>query len=149
MKERPIDIFLSRNEETRYSLSRLSGIRESTLAHQAKNPLSKLPVSTLRALGMLTGLNSWSVLEVLESIEAELDPLLGFRDFLISHECTFPLLELELKELIDYADLKGIEIQNFAFNRFNEETHENMKKDVRKALENAISQLSELINTLE
>lgn len=44
-----IDQYLKNYDESRYSLSKLSGLTESTLSSQTKMPLSKLPISTIRA----------------------------------------------------------------------------------------------------
>ena len=145
-----MDIFLKKHDTTRYHLSKLSGILENTLSAQAKKPLSGIPISTLRALGMLVGLESWEVLEELEQIEKESDPILGFRSLLLKYQCTFPKLELTLYKLIQEANEQNIELKTFTFNRLENDMEKlddlkDKQAAVKKALENTIVQLSELV----
>ena len=148
-----MDIFLKKHATTRYHVSKLSGISENTLSAQSKKPLSGIPISTLRALGMLVGLESWEVLEELEQIEKESDPILGFRSLLLKYQCTFPKLELALYKLIQEAKEHNIEVSTFTFNRLENDMEKlddlkDKQEAVKIALSNAIVQLSELVENL-
>ena len=123
---------------------------EITLSVQSKKPISELPIKTLRALGMATGLYSWKVLEEMEQIEKESDSILGFRRLLLKYQCTFPKLELTLYKLIQEANDSNIELRTFTFNQLESDIEklDNLKEQqdaIKIALSNAIAQLSELV----
>lgn len=147
--KRTIDVYLENHGETRENLAMLSGFSLEQLDKAINMPLNNVTLSLLRSLGMLTRKYSYEVLKELEAYEAQSDPLLGFRDLLVKNKVTYPLLELKLKLLIDQANSRGIEIQPFTFNRFESEEHENEKEAVKTAMENAIKQLTDLIEPFD
>ncbi|EFS0529186.1 hypothetical protein H2O84_002547, partial [Listeria monocytogenes] len=55
----------------------------------------------------------------------------------------FPALEFELYCLIKEFEAANIEVSPFTFNRFENETHADIEKDVKKALKNAVVVLKE------
>ena len=149
MRKGLIEEYLNKNDRTIDGMSTLTGVSKEKLDEFNSKSLNEYPMSLIRSLAMYVGKESWVVLEDLELMTAQRDPLLGFRDLLIKYKCTFPLLEIELKQLIDYATTEGIKINNFTFNRFEDEVvdYDNKKEAVETAMENAIEVLNEMLYT--
>ncbi|HAA8551916.1 anti-CRISPR protein AcrIIA1, partial [Listeria monocytogenes] len=108
----------------------------------------KYTVSILRSLSLISGLSVSDVLFELEDIEKNSDDLAGFKHLLDKYKLSFPAQEFELYCLIKEFESANIEVLPFTFNRFENEEHVNIKKDVCKALENAITVLKEKKNEL-
>ncbi|MBC2267661.1 anti-CRISPR protein AcrIIA1 [Listeria sp. FSL L7-0083] len=141
-----LDEFLKTHNLTRYQLSKLTGISQNTLKDQNEKALNKYTVSLLRGLALVTGLSDSDVLFELAEIEKSYDDLAGFKQLLDTHRLSFPAQEFELYCLIKEFESANIEVLPFTFNRFENETHADIEKDVRKALENAITVLKEKKN---
>ncbi|EAC2471049.1 anti-CRISPR protein AcrIIA1 [Listeria monocytogenes] len=141
-----LDEFLKKHDLTRYQLSKLTGISQNTLKDQNEKTLNKYTVSILRALALITGMPISDVLFELEDLEKNADDLAGFKQLLDTHKLSFPAHEFELYCLIKEFESVNIEVLPFTFNRFESETHVDIEKDVRKALENAITVLKEKKN---
>ncbi|EAC5530932.1 hypothetical protein LT01_00325 [Listeria monocytogenes] len=141
-----LDEFLKRHDLTRYQLSKLTGISQNTLKDQNEKSLNKYTVSILRALALITGIPISDVLFELEDLEKNADDLAGFKHLLDKYKLSFPAQEFELYCLIKEFESANIEVLPFTFNRFESETHVDIEKDVRKALENAITVLKEKKN---
>lgn len=151
MKETTIlDEYLKLNNCTRYTVTKISGIPETTIRQQArKNDLSGLNVNTLRSIGMTVGKNSWTVLKELEDLELSKDDLLGFRELLDQYKVRFPKLEEELRDYIKELNDKEIKLNKFTFNRFNAAEHEDIKVALETALSNALDTLEELLEKID
>ncbi|ECQ5287654.1 hypothetical protein FZM55_11280, partial [Listeria monocytogenes] len=67
----------------------------------------------------------------------------GFKHLLDKYKLSFPAQEFELYCLIKEFESANIEVLPFTFNRFESETHVDIEKDVKKALNNAIAVLKE------
>ncbi|EDO1161553.1 anti-CRISPR protein AcrIIA1 [Listeria innocua] len=143
-----LDEFLKKHDLTRYQLSKLTGISQNTLKDQNEKSLNKYTVSILRALALITGMPISDVLFELEDLEKNADDLAGFKHLLDTYKLSFPAQEFELYCLIKEFESANIEVLPFTFNRFENETHVDIEKDVRKALENAITVLKEKKNEL-
>ncbi|EMS4484023.1 anti-CRISPR protein AcrIIA1, partial [Listeria monocytogenes] len=77
----------------------------------------------------------------LEDIEKNSDDLAGFKHLLGKYKLSFPAQEFELYCLIKEFESANIEVLTFTFNRFENEEHADIEKDVKKALNNAIAVL--------
>ncbi|EAG4505939.1 hypothetical protein CBM20_14530 [Listeria monocytogenes] len=141
-----LDEFLKTHNLTRYQLSKLTGISQNTLKDQNEKPLNKYSVSILRALALITEQQVTDVFTELAEIEKNYDDLAGFKHLLDTHNLSFPAQEFELYCLIKEFESTNIEVLPFTFNRFESETHVDIEKDVKKALENAITVLKEKKN---
>ncbi|EAC5612222.1 hypothetical protein B5530_14730 [Listeria monocytogenes] len=138
-----LDEFLKKHDLTRYQLSKLTGISQNTLKDQNEKPLNKYTVSFLRSLSFVTGEDVTDVLIELAELEKGYDDLAGFKYLLDKYKLAFPALEFELYCLIKEFEAANIEVSPFTFNRFESETHADIEKDVKKALNNAITVLKE------
>ncbi|EAF4479049.1 TPA_asm: anti-CRISPR protein AcrIIA1 [Listeria monocytogenes] len=138
-----LDEFLKKHDLTRYQLSKLTGISQNTLKDQNEKSLNKYTVSFLRALSLISGLSVSDILFELEDIERSVDDLAGFKYLLDKHKLSFPAQEFELYCLIKEFESANIEVLTFTFNRFENEEHADIEKDVKKALNNAIAVLKE------
>ncbi|MDA5772143.1 anti-CRISPR protein AcrIIA1, partial [Listeria monocytogenes] len=143
-----LDEFLKKHDLTRYQLSKLTGISQNTLKDQNEKSLNKYTVSILRSLSLISGLSVSDVLFELEELEKNYDDLAGFKHLLDKYKLSFSAQEFELYCLIKEFESANIEVLPFTFNRFENETHVDIEKDVRKALENAITVLKEKKNEL-
>ncbi|HAC0646117.1 TPA_asm: anti-CRISPR protein AcrIIA1 [Listeria monocytogenes] len=143
-----LDEFLKKHDLTRYQLSKLTGISQNTLKDQNEKTLNKYTVSILRALALIAGMPASDVLLELEQLEKNMDDLAGFKHLLDKYKLSFPAQEFELYCLIKELESANIEVLPFTFNRFENEEHVNIGKDVCKALENAITVLKEKKNEL-
>ncbi|EAF5292861.1 hypothetical protein C3Y99_00205 [Listeria monocytogenes] len=148
MKINLLDEFLKRHNITRYRLSKLAGISQNTLKDYNEKALNKYTVSFLRSLSFVTGEDVTDVLIELAELEKGYDDLAGFKHLLDKYKLSFPALEFELYCIIKEFEAANIEVLPFTFNRFENETHVDIEKDVRKALENAITVLKEKKNEL-
>ncbi|MCR6313464.1 helix-turn-helix transcriptional regulator [Listeria monocytogenes] len=138
-----LDEFLKKHNKTRYQLSKLTGISQNTLNDYNKKELNKYSVSFLRALSMCTGISTFDVFIELAELEKSHDDLAGFKHLLDKHKLSFPAQEFELYCLIKEFESANIEVLPFTFNRFENETHTDIEKDVKKALQNAVTVLEE------
>ncbi|EAG3565667.1 hypothetical protein B8102_13290 [Listeria monocytogenes] len=143
-----LDEFLKKHNKTRYQLSKLTGISQNTLNDYNKKELNKYTVSFLRTLSMCVGMSTVDVFIELAELEKSYDDLAGFKHLLDKYKLSFPAQEFELYCLIKEFESANIEVLPFTFNRFENEEHVNIKKDVCKALENAITVLKEKKNEL-
>ncbi|MBC1377835.1 anti-CRISPR protein AcrIIA1 [Listeria innocua] len=143
-----LDKFLKKYNLTRYQLSKLTGISENTLKDQNEKSLNKYTVSILRALALITDMPISDVLFELEDLEKSYDDLAGFKQLLDKYKLSFPAQEFELYCLIKEFEAANIEVLPFTFNRFDNETHTDIEKDVQKALENAITVLKKKKNEM-
>ncbi|EIZ7297586.1 hypothetical protein MQR51_000003 [Listeria monocytogenes] len=143
MKTNLLDTFLKRHNITRYRLSKLAGISQNTLKDYNEKALNKYTVSFLRSLSFVTGEDVTDVLLELAEIENGYDDLAGFKYLLDKYKLSFPALEFELYCIIKEFESANIEISPFTFNRFESETHTDIEKDVKKALQNAVTVLEE------
>ncbi|EIQ6433992.1 anti-CRISPR protein AcrIIA1 [Listeria monocytogenes] len=138
-----LDEFLKKHNKTRYQLSKLTGISQNTLNDYNKKELNKYTVSFLRTLSMCVGMSTVDVFIELAELEKNYDDLAGFKHLLDKYKLSFPSQEFELYCLIKEFESANIEVLPFTFNRFESETHVDIEKDVRKALNNAIAVLKE------
>ncbi|HAB7756299.1 TPA_asm: helix-turn-helix domain-containing protein [Listeria monocytogenes] len=136
-----LDEFLKKHNKTRYQLSKLTGISQNTLNDYNKKELNKYSVSFLRALSMCTGISTFDVFIELAELEKSYDDLAGFKHLLNKYKLSFPAQEFELYCLIKEFESVNIEVLPFTFNRFENEEHADIEKDVKKALNNAIAVL--------
>lgn len=143
-----LDDYLKSNGVSRYKVSKISGVSQTTLAEYKEKELKTFPVYLLDAVGMVTGKKSWEVLEELKWMENR-DDLNGFEQFLKKHEASFPALEIKLAALLDTLNDKGVTIDPFSFNRFENEPHDDIEADVEIALKNAITSLETALKNLE
>lgn len=141
-----LDEFLKKHDLTRYQLSKLTGISQNTLKDQNEKTLNKYTVSILRALALIAGMPASDVLLELEQLEKNMDDLAGFKHLLDKYKLSFPAQEFELYCLIKELESANIEVLPFTFNRFENEEHVDIEKDVKKALNNAIAVLKEKKN---
>ncbi|EMQ2615185.1 anti-CRISPR protein AcrIIA1, partial [Listeria monocytogenes] len=111
------------------------------LKDQNEKSLNKYTVSILRSLSLISGLSVSDVLFELEDIEKNSDDLAGFKHLLGKYKLSFPAQEFELYCLIKEFESANIEVLTFTFNRFENEEHADIEKDVKKALNNAIAVL--------
>ncbi|KAA9444625.1 hypothetical protein DCK65_00005, partial [Listeria monocytogenes] len=121
----------------------LTGISQNTLKDQNEKPLNKYTVSILRSLSLISGLSVSDVFIELAELEKNYDDLAGFKHLLDKYKLSFPAQEFELYCLIKEFESANIEVLPFTFNRFESETHVDIEKDVKKALNNAIAVLKE------
>ncbi|EPY2525843.1 helix-turn-helix domain-containing protein [Listeria monocytogenes] len=138
-----LDEFLKKHNKTRYQLSKLTGISQNTLNDYNKKELNKYTVSFLRTLSMCVGMSTVDVFIELAELEKSYDDLAGFKHLLVKYKLSFPALEFELYCLIKEFESANIEVSPFTFNRFENEEHADIEKDVKKALNNAIAVLKE------
>ncbi|ENI9064789.1 helix-turn-helix domain-containing protein [Listeria monocytogenes] len=138
-----LDEFLKKHNKTRYQLSKLTGISQNTLNDYNKKELNKYSVSFLRALSMCAGMSTFDVFIELAGLEKSYDDLAGFKHLLDKHKLSFPAQEFELYCLIKEFESANIEVLPFTFNRFENEEHADIEKDVKKTLNNAIAVLKE------
>lgn len=143
MRTNLLDTFLKRHNITRYRLSKLAGISQNTLKDYNEKSLNKYTVSFLRSLSFVTGEDVTDVLIELAELEKDYDDLAGFKHLLDKYKLSFPALEFELYCLIKEFEAANIEVSPFTFNRFESETHTDIEKDVKKALQNAVTVLEE------
>ncbi|MHC5404261.1 hypothetical protein, partial [Listeria monocytogenes] len=120
-----------------------TGISQNTLNDYNKKELNKYSVSFLRSLSFATGESVTDILLELAELEKDYDDLAGFKYLLDKYKLAFPALEFELYCLIKEFESANIEISPFTFNRFESETHTDIEKDVKKALQNAVTVLEE------
>ncbi|EAC3673342.1 hypothetical protein ARR16_03865 [Listeria monocytogenes] len=143
-----LDEFLKKHNKTRYQLSKLTGISQNTLNDYNKKELNKYTVSFLRTLSMCVGMSTVDVFIELAELEKSYDDLAGFKHLLDKYKLSFPAQEFELYCLIKEFESANIEVSPFTFNRFENEVHTDIEKDVQKALKNAITVLEEKKNEL-
>ncbi|EKL5967103.1 helix-turn-helix domain-containing protein [Listeria monocytogenes] len=143
-----LDEFLKKHNKTRYQLSKLTGISQNTLNDYNKKELNKYTVSFLRTLSMCVGMSTVDVFIELAELEKSYDDLAGFKHLLDKYKLSFPAQEFELYCLIKEFESANIEVLPFTFNRFENEVHTDIEKDVQKALKNAITVLEEKKNEL-
>jgi hypothetical protein len=141
--------FLDKYDLTLAELSAKSGMSLNRLESINNEPLRNYQVSIIRALSTLIGRSTSETLAELESLEASYDQLLGFRQFLESKGLSFPELEYRMYVLIQELDEFGVGIENFSFNRFDEEKHGDLKKDSRISMENAITMLEKALDSVK
>ncbi|EAE2639983.1 hypothetical protein E1T50_15425, partial [Listeria monocytogenes] len=79
----------------------------------------------------------------LAELEKSYDDLAGFKHLLDKYKLSFPAQEFELYCLIKEFESANIEVLPFTFNRFENEEHTDIEKDVKKTLNNAIAVLKE------
>jgi transcriptional regulator with XRE-family HTH domain len=139
---RLLDDFLKENGVSRYQVSKVSGISSGRLSELASKDLEHFSYKHLQAIGITIGKSAWEVLRDLEEINQ--DELNGFVKFLNKYNAREPLLEHELKQLLDWFKDNNIKVKNFSFNRFEEEKHTDISKDAKITLQNAISSLSKV-----
>lgn len=144
-----LDEYLKQNKTTRYRLTKISGIPETTIRRYATYPLNKFTVLILRSISIVVGKTADTVLKELEILEMNDDDLNGFRTFLNEHHCSFPDLELELYQYLLELKVCKVNVLPFTFNRFDDEYHADIKADCKIALENAISMLEEALNNVK
>ncbi|EEO6565122.1 helix-turn-helix transcriptional regulator [Listeria monocytogenes] len=138
-----LDEFLKKQKLTRYQLSKLAGVSQSTLNDYNRKELNKYTVSFLRTLALCTGMSAEEVFNELAGLEKSYDDLAGFKHLLDKHKLSFPAQEFELYCLIKEFESANIEVLPFTFNRFENEEHADIEKDVKKTLNNAIAVLKE------
>ncbi|MBP2097338.1 hypothetical protein [Enterococcus rivorum] len=143
-----LDKFLNKRNLTRQQLSNISGYSTGRLFDYNNKELNKYPVALLRTLAKISSMSLTDTLKELEEIEASYDSLLGFRKLLEQYELSFPDLEFELYCTIKDLESLKVKVEPFTFNRFEEEGHNNIASDCRKAMENAISMLSEALENV-
>ena len=127
-----IDEFLKKHGYTRYQVSQISGIGESTLAGANSSPLNNVTVKTLQSLGMATGMSAGDVLN--EIIALEDDPVASF---IQAH----PYMDKDLVQAVQdkFIRLRGeqhSDFKNVTFNRYYSEG-----KDTNEYAESALQNL--------
>lgn len=143
-----LDKYLKQNDSTRYQLSKIAGIPQTTLEKFTKRELGKFPVSLLRGLGMITGKKSWEVLQDLEWLENN-DDLKGFSTLLQKYGASFPELETRMAALIDALEDHKVTVQPFSFNRFENEPHVDIIHDLETIMRNTITMLETALENAE
>ncbi len=143
-----LDRYLKGNDVTRADVAKISGIPATTLAEYKKKEFDRMPVYIVNGIAMTIGKKPWEVLRDLQLLENN-DDLNGFSAILKKYNATFPELEISLSALIEELADRGVTIDPFSFNRFENEEHRNVRKDLRTALENTIKSLEKALDNLE
>lgn len=143
-----LDSYLKNNGASRYKVSKISGLAQTTLAEYKEKELRTFPVYLLDAVGMVVGKKAWEVLKEMQQL-VDNDDLNGFSVILEKYNVSFPSLEIKLAALIDTLNDKGVTIDPFSFNRFENEPHDDIEADVEIALKNAIAALETALKNLE
>jgi len=138
-----IDKFLKKHGYTRYQVSQISGIGESTLAGANRSPLNNVTVKTLQSLGMATGMSAGDVLN--EIIALEDDPVINF---IQAH----PYMDKKLVQAVQDIIIRLREEQhsgfkNVTFNRYYEEG-KYTNKNAEIALRNLLDSLGNVQNVI-
>ncbi|MCI1283141.1 MAG: hypothetical protein LKG24_00900 [Lacticaseibacillus songhuajiangensis] len=144
--EKLLDIFCSNHGITRYELAKVTGISEQTWRAVNNRELAKYTVKQLTAMGMVTGMSPDKVLEELWSLNLA-GSLNGLRPYLDKYDLHDVRLERQVYDLIDQLAMRGVHLQPFSFNRFDDEMEQgdikNPKAALRRAVKNLIAFLQE------
>ncbi|MGH2105146.1 hypothetical protein [Aerococcus urinaeequi] len=142
-----LDTYLKQNNTTRYQLSKVSGIPESTWQKVNERDVDGFTVKQIKAIAMVIHKKPTSVLNdliELDNLEYKED-LNGLRKFLNQHDYSNPSKEKIIKNLIQELAENGVNVQPFSFNRIENED----LVDMEIVLNNVIDSLTTALNNIK
>lgn len=142
-----IDKYLAEFGTTRYKVAKISGLTENALRNANNQQIKDMSVRVLQALSMATAQTDWYVLRRLHELSSE--DLKGFRALIDKYNVQDEKQEIKLRTLIFELETRGVTINEFTFNRFEDEEHDNIKTDISIAMGNAIQLLQKALENVK
>lgn len=139
MNKTKIDEFLKKRNLTRYQVSRISGVGQSTLNDARKRPINTMTVKTLQALAMATGEAPGAVLDELLKLEGN-----QIINFIQAHPFLDKQLVSDVEDLLIEAHQAGLTFNNVTFNRYYDEGSDT-NENATIAIKNLKKQLTDMI----
>lgn len=139
MNKTKIDEFLKKRNLTRYQVSRISGVGQSTLNDARKRSINTMTVKTLQALAMATGETPGAVLDELLKLEGN-----QIINFIQAHPFLDKQLVSDVEDLLIEAHQAGLTFNNVTFNRYYDEGSDT-NENATIALKNLKKQLTDMI----
>lgn len=139
MNKTKIDEFLKKRNLTRYQVSRISGVGQSTLNDARKRSINTITVKTLQALAMATGETPGAVLDELLKLEGN-----QIINFIQAHPFLDKQLVSDVEDLLIEAHQAGLTFNNVTFNRYYDEGSDT-NENATIAIKNLKKQLTDMI----
>lgn len=139
MNKTKIDEFLKKRNLTRYQVSRISGVGQSTLNDARKRSINTMTVKTLQALAMATGGTPGAVLDELLKLEGN-----QIINFIQAHPFLDKQLVSDVEDLLIEAHQAGLTFNNVTFNRYYDEGSDT-NENATIAIKNLKKQLTDMI----
>ncbi|MFV0979759.1 helix-turn-helix transcriptional regulator [Latilactobacillus sakei] len=139
MNKTKIDEFLKKRNLTRYQVSRISGVGQSTLNDARKRSINTMTVKTLQALAMATGETPGAVLDELLKLEGN-----QIINFIQAHPFLDKQLASDVEDLLIEAHQAGLTFNNVTFNRYYDEGSDT-NENATIAIKNLKKQLTDMI----
>lgn len=139
MNKTKIDEFLKKRNLTRYQVSRISGVGQSTLNDARKRSINTMTVKTLQALAMATGETPGAVLDELLKLEGN-----QIINFIQAHPFLDKQLASDVEDLLIEAHQAGLAFNNVTFNRYYDEGSDT-NENATIAIKNLKKQLTDMI----
>lgn len=139
MNKTKIDEFLKKRNLTRYQVSRISGVGQSTLNDARKRSINTMTVKTLQALAMATGETPGGVLDELLKLEGN-----QIINFIQAHPFLDKRLVSDVEDLLIEAHQAGLTFNNVTFNRYYDEGSDT-NENATIAIKNLKKQLTDMI----
>lgn len=139
MNKTKIDKFLKKRNLTRYQVSRISGVGQSTLNDARKRSINTMTVKTLQALAMATGETPGAVLDELLKLEGN-----QIINFIQAHPFLDKQLVSDVEDLLIEAHQAGLTFNNVTFNRYYDEGSDT-NENATIAIKNLKKQLTDMI----
>lgn len=138
-----LELFLEKHELTRYRVSKLAGIQQSTLNDAVSRSINTLSVKTIQALAMATGQSAGQALDELLKLEG--NPIINF---IQAHPWLNKKLIEDIEDLLIEAHESGLNLKTVTFNRYYDEGPDTNER-AAVALDNLKTQLIDMIDDLK
>lgn len=138
-----IDIYAKKHGTTRYQISKISGVAQTTLADSGKKKFENMSVKIIKALALATHSNLGNTLNELNDING--NPII---QFIRDHKNLNKDMVNELEDLIIWHGLNGGSFNNISFNRYYDEGSDTDER-AEIALKNVIDVLQDLKNSMQ
>lgn len=130
-----IDIYAKKHGTTRYQISKISGIAQTTLADSGRKKFENMSVKIIKALALGTHNGLGNTLNELNEING--NPII---QFIRDHKNLNRDIVNELEDLIIWHGMNGGSFNNISFNRYYDEGPDTDER-AEVALENTAKQL--------
>ncbi|TWW13183.1 hypothetical protein LABALGNA3A7_09890 [Dellaglioa algida] len=138
-----LELLLEAHDLTRYRVSKISGIQQSTLKDAVARPINTLSVKTIQALSMATGQTAGQALDELLKLEG--NPIVNF---IQAHPWLDKELVTAVENLLIKAHESGLNLKTVTFNRYYDEGSDTNER-AEQALKNLQTQLTDMIDELK
>lgn len=138
-----IDIYAKKHGTTRYQISKISGIAQTTLADSGKKKFENMSVKIIKALAIGTHSNIGDTLNELNEING--NPII---QFIRDHKNLNKDIVKEVEDLIIWHGLNGGSFNNISFNRYYDEGPDTDER-AEIAMGNVIDVLQDLKDSMQ